>query len=421
MTVDDSINLIRLNDLDHPKLPPDIAEYASDLFQLAAGLELTQERLMSEAVRKTGLDDFGTIEFAERLAALCGAIEAEHRLSSLGRITYYEVLTGMLTNRLLVQDYVKRHPEIITNDLLPPIIITGLPRSGTTHLQEILAKHRSLRYLPYWESFEPLPLPEDSLSESENPRRDRALVKLQLVQTVAPHIQALHEVTADGAHEEIQLLGIDISGQVFESMAPLPIWRDYYFGLDQHSSYEYLRLVLKVLDHATGRRRWVLKAPQHIEQLRTLADTFPEATFVLTHRDPYPVVLSEATMFCYFSRLTLDPVEPRKVAAYWSDRIMQMLQAYVRDYDWMHKFNTVEVYFHEFMKDRMGTIENICEASKLPLQGKDRHLVTDHINGRKRYGRGKVEYNAAAIGLDEASERAKLQFYSDRFQLSAER
>ena len=99
----------------------------------------------------------------------------------------------------------------------------------------------------------------------------------------------MHEMTTDHVHEEIQLLAIDFSTMLFETLGHVPAWRDHYLAHDQTPHYEYLRLQLQALQHLRGGRRWLLKSPQHLEQLPVLAEVFPDATVVVTHRDPVPV------------------------------------------------------------------------------------------------------------------------------------
>ena len=103
-----------------------------------------------------------------------------------------------------------------------------------------------------------------------------------------PYFKRMHEMTVDHVHEEIQLLAIDVSTMLFETLSLLPSWRDSYRATDQTPCYEYLRTILKVLQWLRGGSRWVLKSPQHLEQFGPLRATFPDATFVVTHRDPWP-------------------------------------------------------------------------------------------------------------------------------------
>ena len=125
-----------------------------------------------------------------------------------------------------------------------------------------------------------------------------------------PHFKRMHEMTTWHVHEEIQLLAIDFSTMLFDTMAPMPSWREYYLAHDQTPHYEYMKTVLKACQFLGGGDRWILKSPQHLEQFGPLIDTFPDATVLVTHRDPVSVMVSMSTMICYSARTSLDPVDP---------------------------------------------------------------------------------------------------------------
>ena len=180
----------------------------------------------------------------------------------------------LLKNRLLLVDLLGRHPEIPEIELVPPVVIAGLPRTGTTHLHNLLAAGPTFRSLPYWESVEPFPLPAEAGVDPE-PRIARTDQAVWFMNAAMPHFPLMHEMTTDHVHEEIQLLANDFSTMFFETIAEVPAWRDHYLAHDQTPHYAHLRLQLKALQHLRGGRRWLLKSPQHLEQLPVLARSSP--------------------------------------------------------------------------------------------------------------------------------------------------
>ena len=229
-----------------------------------------------------------------------------------GVMQQHSFILGLLKNRLLIEDLIQRHPEILDQRIVAPIIVCGLPRTGTTHLHNLMSADPALRSLPYWESLEPV------LAESEqpapgapDPRKERTAMALSFLDAAMPYFNRMHEMTVEHAHEEIQLLAIDFSTMLFETTAPMPTWRDAYLARDQRPSYAYLRKILQALQWLRGGTRWVLKSPQHLEQFPALVETFPDATFVVTHRDPVSVTASMVTMLAYSARLTRDHVDVR--------------------------------------------------------------------------------------------------------------
>src|SRR5262249_62165384 len=125
-----------------------------------------------------------------------------------------------------------------------------------------------------------------------DPRMVRTEMGIQFLDTALPYFKRMHEMTVDHRHEEIQLLAIAFSTMFFETMAPMPSWRDYYKSTDQRFAYEYLKTVLKVLQWQRGGERLALKSPQHMEQFRAPREVLPDGTVVRTHPDPASVTPS---------------------------------------------------------------------------------------------------------------------------------
>ena len=295
---------VRIDDLADPQFSDEVRAILDFMEEAGSHLSLDPAELMATARSETGLDHFGSDDFVERLAVLCDAMRREGGFNGAGIMQQHVFILGLLKNRLLIEDLIGRHPEILDEQIVAPIVICGLPRTGTTHLHNLLSADPALRSLPYWESLEPV-LPEGDRPKAgdRDPRLERTDMALSFLNTALPYFNRMHEMTVEHTHEEIQLLAIDFSTMLFETTAPMPSWRDAYLSRDQRPSYAYLRKVLQVLQWLRGGTRWVLKTPQHIEQFPALVDTFPDATFVVTHRDPVTVTASMVTMIAYTARL----------------------------------------------------------------------------------------------------------------------
>jgi hypothetical protein len=305
--------------------------------------------------------------------------------------------------------------------MVAPIVICGLPRTGTTHLHNLLSADPALRSLPYWESLEPvLPDGERPRPGQPDPRLERTAVALSFLNTALPYFNRMHEMTVEHTHEEIQLLAIDFSTMLIETTAPMPSWRDYYLSHDQRPHYAYLVKVLKVLQWLRGGTRWVLKSPQHLEQFPALFETFPDATFVVTHRDPVSVTTSMVTMLAYTARLTRNRVDVEGIGRYWSARLETMLRRCADERDVLPADRTVDVHFDEFMRDDMAMVARVYELASQPLDARTRAameaFMADHPRGRF----GTIDYDLPQFGLDADKLRRAMAFYSDRFGVSPE-
>ena len=222
-------------------------------------------------------------------------------------------------------------------------------------------------------------------------------------------------------HEEIQLLAIDFSTMLFETMAVMPTWRDWYKSTDQSPTYRYLETVLKVLQLQRGGVRWVLKSPQHLEQFRPLMATFPDATFVVTHRDPVSITASLATMISYSARLSHERVDPRKIGRYWADRVEDMLHACVDERDVLPADQSLDVRFDEFMADDVAMVERIYRVAGQAMTPEARAAMDSFMADHPRGRHGGLIYDLADFGLDREERRRALRFYVERFAVREER
>jgi hypothetical protein len=412
---------ITLDDLAEPRFCDDIRSTFAKMAQASSALELAPEPLMAGAVEQTGLDDFGSDDFVERLDVLCRALRTEARLSPAGVFAQYSMLTGLLRNRLRLEDRIRHHPEILDLEVRAPIVICGLPRTGTTHLHNLMSADPALRSLPYWESLEPvLADREQPVPGQPDPRRARTEQALWMVNTAMPHFNRMHEMTVDHVHEEIQLLAIDFSTMLFETIAPMPTWRDYYLSIDQRSSYAYLLRILKVLQWERGGTRWVLKSPQHLEQFPALRATFPDATYVVTHRDPVSVTASMATMLAYSARMTHDRVDVRWISRYWADRLARMLGSCVEDRHVLPGDQSIDVRFAEFMADDIGMVDRIYHLAGQPMNPSVRAAMEAFMAAHPRGRYGTVRYDLTVLGLDRDDLRQTFEAYAGRFAVAEE-
>jgi hypothetical protein len=335
-------------------------------------------------------------------------------------VSLHSQLLQLLKNRLLIGDLLRRHPEIRDIEIRRPIVVCGLPRTGTTHLHNLLGADPALRSLPYWESLEPvLPESERPAPGEPDPRRARTEMALDVLNTALPYFKRMHEMTVDHVHEEIQLLAIDFSTMLFETLAPVPSWAAHYDARDQTPSYEYLRTVLQVLQFLRGGERWVLKSPQHLGQFTPLLRVFPDATFVVTHREPVSVTVSLATMISYSSRMALETVDPAALGRYWSARVEDLFRACVRDRDLLPADRSLDVHLDDLVADDVGTVARVYETADQPFTDEARAAIAAFGEAHPRGRHGTVVYDAAAVGVDPAERGEALAFYAERFGLAA--
>jgi hypothetical protein len=411
---------IRIDDLIDPQLTDD--QRAALEFTATFDISFDEAELVAESQARTQLSDFGDDAFRTRLRAHLAAIDGDRGLTNLGRLILRRRVLRLLSSRLLLTDLVARYPEIHDVQIERPLIVVGLPRSGTTHLVNLLAADTRFRSLPYWESQEPFPLPGEGPDvDGIDPRWRRCAEDHAVEATMAPLTKNMHDRFPAAIEEEVELLDVDFASYTLEWHARVPDWREYYLSLDQREHYAYLKTMLKALTFLRGPRRWVLKSPQHLEQIGPLVDTFPDATIAFTHRDPVAVIQSAITMLAYGDRLRRHQIEPEQLAEYWVDRVERLLRACVRDRELVPEDRSVDVVFHEFMADDMATIERIHHtAGKSSSDGARAQLET-YRRENPRGKHGQVLYDLAGdFGMKPDDVRARFDFYFDRFAIEAE-
>ena len=411
-------NDIHIDDLANPvysELQQAAVDYGKTLT-----VELDRSSIMAEAESKTGLNDWGRQDFLPRLDLLCDEWHSDQGLSGIGRLSLRNKLLQHACSRLLIQDQFNRHPEIFAVEIERPIIVAGLPRSGTTHLLNLMAADSRLRALPLWQSYEPVPLPgEGLLADGTDPRYQRCSDSWDMMQMMTPHLAAMHPMNPDHIHEELELMGPNFGSYNYEWLCHSPRWRDFYFSEDQTYQYQYMRDVLKLLtwqqrdtDLPT---RWVLKCPQHLEQLPVLHKVFPDATIAITHRDPVSVIQSSVTMLGYGQRMSRKKVEPQKLLDYWTERVQHLLQACVNDRAKLPAAQSLDIPFQQLIKDDIGWVEQIYKKAGLDITAQARAELGEFVDAHKD-DYGKVIYDLKGqFGADPDQLREHFNFYYDAF------
>lgn len=414
------MGIIRITDLREPQLT-DMQRFALDYGE-TLDVSLTVDAVLTAASARAGLHDFGPADFLGRLRGWLGEVDADANRTGIGRLSLFNGCVRYATNRLLIHDLLRRHPEIHDIPIVRPIVIVGMPRTGTTHLLNLLAADDRLRSLPLWESYEPVPRRgEGPGRDGVDPRHARCATEWAQMQMVTPHVAAMHPMEPDHIHEEIELMTPNFASYNLEWIARVPGWRDEYLATDQTPHYEYLRTVLQILTWMRPRERWVLKSPQHFEQLGPLLRVFPDATIVMTHRDPVSVVQSAATMMTYAARMSYRSTDPDWYIDYWTDRIGRLLDAAVRDLALIPSGQRIDVPFAEFMADDKAMVERVFDFAGHSLDRGARQSIDAHLTSHQRDRYGRVVYDLREdFGREPAAIRERFADYVRTFDVPVE-
>jgi hypothetical protein len=410
----------RVDGFQNPVLPDDrrLALEAAE----AEPLDMSVDAILQAAKARTGLQDFGAPGFQDRLGRLLAEVSADANVWKTAKKQFVEQCVNAAANRLRNQDFIQRNPQSQQVKIDRPIFVVGLPRSGTTHLENLIAADQRLRYLPVYLGKEAVPTPgEKADAEGRDPRWLRASAHWDRMKA-NPIMAAMHEHSPDHACGENELQIPDFASYQWEWMADVPKWRDFYYGEDQTAHYEYGRSILKAIAYQfPNQRRWILKGNAQSEQLPALMKIYPDATVVMTHRDPLAILQSVLTMRGL--SVLAHQKEPNVQAHvnYWLDRIEHMLRAYLRDMDVVPAGQRVDLLFQDVMADDVGTAQRVLEAAGLPSSAQSVQDMRDYMEHHPRGRDGRVVYDMAGnFKLDVAELRERFRFYTDRFAVKHE-
>jgi len=389
----------------------------------ARPVDLSVGRVLEEACRQTGLDDFGPMEFTERLGMLLAEVEADDNVWKAHKEAFVGFCVSAAANRLRIQHYWVEHPDSLEVAIERPINVIALPRSGSTHLENLLAADRRLRHLPVYLAAQPAPQPGEPLGPGGvDPRWTRAEARWEL-QRRNEVMAAMHEHSPGHACGENELQMPDFSSYQWEWMAQVPGFRDYYLCHDQTPHYRYMRDVLKLIAHQfPGDQRWMLKSNQHSEQLGPLLDVYPDATVVMIHRDPVATLQSLLMMRALALKSSQKALDIDAHVDYWVDRIERMLRSYLRDRLQVPQSQLVELMFEEIVSDDVRAASRVLEQAGLPVTEECLADLEAYMASHPRGRDGRVIYDLEGdFGLSADELRERFAFYIDAFGIAPER
>lgn len=351
-----------------------------------------------------GLDDFGDQSFLEGLNALCHSLMSEARLSAMGADLMRDKLVGQLANRLRVEDYFRRIPEISREHIAAPLFIVGVPRTGTTKLHRLLAQDARFVWMSFWESQLPVPLAGETL-EDPHIRRQQGQAMVDMMTQAMPQLMAIHPMDNDGADEEVMLMEHSMRS-AFNAYANVPSYMKWLDAEDQAPAYRYLRRMLQFLQWQKRQRgpigqRWVLKAPHHLLRMQVLLDEFPGAQVILTHRDPAQSIPSLASFIHVLRCIYSEHAEPASAGCEWSD-IMQRAQRHTMSVRKAHPNATrtfADVDFRDTVSNPIQVLEQVYRFIDLDLDLDQRAVMRQWLAEDAKTHLGGHDYRCETYGL----------------------
>jgi hypothetical protein len=376
---------------------------------------LDSDELERAAREQTGLEDFGAGDWREALGRLVDSALREAQLHDAGVAMLRMQLVNRLVNRLEIQDWIARHPEISREPIDAPLVLATLPRTGQTAAGWILDRDPANRSLLTWFAKRPCPPPEPGDNDGD-PRigRERALVNAMPKELLAMHLYDAEE--PDECHWLLSN-ALKTPHEIYAMRVP-----SYYRWVRDDrgifASYDYYRLQLQILQSRTPGRRWVLKNSPHLLYLDALHAALPDAIFVQFHRDPLRVLASNCRLTMLLRRMASDRVDPAEVGA----SMLELLGDYV---DRLLRFRAqrasrpwIDVRFAAFVADPVREIERIYALAGIALGAEGRERMQAWVRANPRDERGGTGIDLSRYGIDPAAARERFAAYCDAFDVA---
>lgn len=380
---------------------------------------LSAQGLLDDARRAAVLEDFGELEFTEGLGVLVDSINNEAELTPPNEAALKGELVRVLVNRLRMQHDLVRHPEILDEDILPPVFITSLPRTGSTKLHRLLAATGDFNALKFWHTynFARIPgsdgiLPDPRIVDTEN--------YLRWLYRKAPGFQAGHPMYTEEAEEEIALLDAGFNSIYrWAAMLNVPSYLDWILGRDGLQCFRDLHRALRYLQwqHYRGlERRWVLKTPSLFGFEKAFAAIFDGTSFIVTHRDPEHCMASCSALLCgtrqMFGEEDISAIAGEAVLYSFGERVKAHLQ-------WRADHppeKTMDVRFADISRDEIALLENIYAFLGMRLTDAAIANVRAWIAMDAERVHVRSTATLAQFGITPAMVRERMSGYYERYR-----
>jgi hypothetical protein len=384
-------------------------------------LPLEPATLMAAATARTGgLTDFGDPAFRPALDHMLQSVRDEAKMTPAGQQMFASRVLESLSNRLTLESYCTRHSEILAERIERPIVIVGLPRTGTTMLHRVLARDPRFYTMAWWEARFPSPLSERDVVD---PRQRIETAKAEVAAMIAavPEVLAMHPLDAELPDEEVLLMEHAFMSAI-DSYGNVPGYMDWLWRQDQTSAYVYLKKQLQFLQWQKRQRgitaeRWLLKAPHHIHLMPTLFKVFPDVKVIQTHRDPLQTIPSMGSFAYTLWRIFSDQADPAQAGRQWSAKFARGMRNALAFRDTVQNDRFLDVWYLDAVARSMDVVERVYPFAEMALDEGTRQHMRDWLTTSDRDKRPAHDYSIEKMGLTREQLERDFAEYRERYVL----
>jgi Sulfotransferase family len=387
--------------------------------------ELSVEQVFERAEALTEAQDPDPTHFLGNLSAVVRCMNDEAQFTAEGLQVALGMLAVALRNRIEVDRYAADEPGIDASDITRPIFLTGLPRSGTTYFQYLFDQDATLRMLRTWEGERPVPPP------ATDPESVRRRIGTSTENAIAARavtggrIDAFHLTDVEGPQECLAILDQTFVNPGLLWPMSARSYLDFLVGAaDLRSAYAYHARVLKLLQWRAEPRRWALKWPCHLLALDAIAGTYPDAFFVVTHRDPVQALASNCSLAHMLRSSTNPKADPKQTGRDMLELVSQhvnRLVAFDIAESASRRQRLVHVDYYQLVGAPEAALQPAFEAVGLEWTPQVAERIRSWRSANPKGKRGTHDYRLDDYGLDRETVAEAFSGYTKRFDIPSER
>ena len=381
------------------------------------------DAVVADAQAVDGLKDFGDDSYREPLEKLLWSLQYEAQLNAIGKSVLRQRVVDILATRLRVQSYLSRYPEILEEQIEAPLVIVGLPRTGTTMLHRtIAADHRM--YAPLWYEVRfPCPALDWDFTAAGDRRITEAKAEMQAMVDGNPELLAIHPMDAMGPDEDIMLLEQSFYSFNIQAFANIPSFDQWIESQDHTPGYRYFKVLLQFLQWQKKRsgqqgQRWVLKAPHHLHYMDLVFKVFPDAKVVQSHRVPLETIPSLASLIAGMWVIYSDEADPKEVGRQWAGKFARGMRHTMAVREQLGDERFLDLWFSDTVSQPLQEIRKIYDFLDMELTEEARAEMARWQDFNRRELRPPHEYTLAQFGFTEEGLEQQFRAYRERFILS---
>ncbi len=374
--------------------------------------------IIQSARETAGIEAFDSESYREGLGITVDAVTANKHITRAGEAFLHQMFVGMLANRLKVADYARRHPEIVHGTISRPVIVMGLPRTGTTLTTQLLSSDPGRRSLLRWEVAHPIPPPKTATLKTDPRCLTMKAEDAKLLQAGHPSAHIQYEAP-DGPTECIWVLSHDFKSLLVETFLASPDYASWILNSNLESAYSYHRLFLQVLQSkAPG--VWSLKLPSHSLAIRVVFETYPDARVIWCHRDPFKSTASLCSLVVNVHNMILDGPDFEHLIRTYPKQLAEHVRRPMALQDELQKDPFYHLFYGDMMRDPIGEMRKLYawlgDAFAPEAEAGMRAWLDANPQGKF----GKHSYDLEKFGLSKAHLAPYFEDYLRRFDIEPE-